>query len=195
MSSNTLDWVTIDNELVQHFKSAERLATILDISAFLNSFEQWFTVECLSVILRKFPTLKVSTNEDVHGFSKPDIALSDTGFVAVIEVKHLNPLSIDCQGRWNGAKGSTVAKDICKLYTNANKTAIKRVLVFYGYAQTSNHVLGGTCTVNRGQCLACSIADLQGTVLSNCGLNLSAPRAIPLFPGSDENFYLLVFTV
>jgi hypothetical protein len=195
MNSASITWPAIQTELIKHFTSPAKTTAIQDMLMFSNFFEEWFTAECLSAILRKYPTLSIRTNENYLGFSKPDIALSDTGFVAVIEVKHLNPASRECRGRWNGAKGSTVARDICALHTNTNTTATKRVLVFYGLARAINHAQGEICATNKGRCLACSIADLQSTVLSDCGLALQTPQSIPLLTSSSGDFYLLVFTV
>ena len=176
MTSASITWPAIQTELVKHFTSPAKTATIQDMLRFSNFFEEWFTAECLSAIFRKYPALSIRTNENCFGFSKPDIALSDTSFEAVIEVKHLNPASRECRGRWNGAKGSTVVKDICALHMNTNTTATKRVLVFYGSAHAVNHIKGGTCATNRVRCLACSITDLQSTVFSDCGFTLPSPQ-------------------
>jgi len=194
--SDKFSWAIIQETLVQHFISPQRLSTIRDIFTLPNFFEGWFTVESLSALIRRFSNIALVSNEHFLSFSKPDIAFSYNDLTCVIEVKHLSTRDPDCRGRWNGAKQSTVAKDICALCTNQNSTVVKRVLVFYGPAYQVNHLTSESCGRNhRKQCLECSIADLQKTVLEDCDFQLSKPECAELLRSEQGNFYLLIFTV
>jgi hypothetical protein len=189
----SLDWSVIQESLVRHFTSSERLASIHTITKFPNFFEAWFTAECLSALIRGFPEATLLTNENYLAFSKPDIVFLQHEFVCVIEAKHLTPLSRECRGRWNGAKGSTLAKDLCALYQKGS-SAVKRVLVFYGPAKEIAHPTGETCRQNRSGCLRCSIDDLREAVMNDCDLNLIEPDYIKLISTGNADFGLLVFS-
>lgn len=194
IQNDGLDWDTVQDALVRHFKSAARLATIRDISRFPNFFEPWFTAECLSALMRSFPDITLKTNENFLTFSKPDIVFSHYDFVCVLEIKHLTPLSRECRGRWNGAKGSTVARDICALHKNPDLSTVRCVVVFYGPAYRVMHQAGGTCRTKRAECLACSVADLRETVARDCQCSLREPEYLELLRDERGSFYMLVFS-
>lgn len=193
--TSSIGWAAVQKILVRHFIAASQQAVISDVLGFPNSFEQWFTAESISALVRAFPASSIHTNEDFLNFSKPDIALTLGEFVCVMEMKHLTPLSRECRGRWNGAKVSTVAKDICALHSNSNNLATKRVMVFYGPAQKVNHPPGGICSSGRSKCLACSIVDLQSTVSATCNIGTLNSRCIQILQGNQGKFFLLVFAV
>lgn len=195
MNSSSLNWVVIENKLVQHFTSAERLATIRDISKFPNFFESWFTAECLSAILRSFPAIKARTNENFPPFGKPDITLSYDGFVCVIEVKHISTHSNQCCGRWDGDKGSTVAKDIFNLQRNVKTNIVKIVTVFYGPVEQAAHNSNKTCGLRRELCLECNLNHLQNTLACKWKSTMPVPNRIRLLSDSQGDFYLLVFAI
>jgi len=187
-----ISWHDIQATLTQHFTTLDRQATIRDIQTLPNFFESWFTGECLLAVHRAFPEAQLHSNANYGTFRKPDIVIADNSFACVIANKHIPTLSREACSRWDGGKGSTVAKDISGLQANTQRNVVKRVLVFYGPTREVNHQVGQVCFTHRELCLECSINHLRQT-LADSKCKMPEPERIELLAGEEDSFYLLVF--
>jgi hypothetical protein len=105
-------------------------------------FEGWFTAETLAVLSEISPTVQLRSNTNYKGFEKPDVVIEDAGFSAIVALKHIATINPDAASRWDGGKGSTVAKDVIKLRGRGDAAITRRVLTFYGPALLSAHPSG-----------------------------------------------------
>lgn len=204
-TESELRWSVIQEAIVGHFKSAERQKVILSFPRFRNFFEGWLTAEILYLLAQRWPNAKMVSNEDFKTYSKspedsktyskPDIAFSHHDFTCVMEIKHLPTHHPGCRPRWNGAKKSTVAKDICKLYEVQDTSVARYSLAFYGLANLVSHMSGGACSNHRERCLECSLKDLKETIKNTCGFDLPQVEPLCLLNTDQGDFYLLVFNI
>ena len=191
-----MDWVDIENRIIEHFTNSDRKKTITDLMVFPYFFEEWFTAECLVTLKNYLRTGKIWVNENFRNFVKPDIVLEFDKETFVLEIKHLATGNQNCQSRWNGAKPSTVAKDVEKLL-NGDKKVVKKIIAFYGPAWEKRHGDNTSCYQKKKWCLKCSIDDLKDTVISTYRYELKDPRKCQIVPESNGNggFYALIFSI
>jgi hypothetical protein len=115
--------------------------------------------------------------------------IEDGDFAAVVALKHIATLNPDAASRWDGGKGSTVAKDILKFQGERDSEVVRKVLVFYGPAAMSAHASGGSCRTNRATCVDCSLRHLSDTLRAD-GIN---PGGSVVFPLLEPTFHLIEF--
>jgi hypothetical protein len=180
----------IRRAIAQHFRSPERQAVIRSMSDLANFFEGWFTVETLFALRAKWPNARLSSNIHHGEFQKPDVVICEGSVSAVLALKHIATHHPDAVSRWDGAKGSTVAKDIEKFRQVAGNSTLRRVLVFHGPGQHS-HSKDTRCK-NWLRCIACSFEHLAARV-STGGTKLAEPAIEALL--EDGTFHLVDFDV
>lgn len=181
--------------LAAHFRAPARQDVIRAIAKLPNFFEGWFTAETLFALQRRWPSAVLSSNTNHLGFRKPDVVFAYEGLTAILELKHIATGHRDAQSRWDGAKDSTVAKDIEALrlvQAQDAKNITRRVLVFYGPASPVAHSQGRTCERNRLLCLACSVQHLSSVLVSRGGEPVGDPAVEKLI--DDGTFFLLDIT-
>ncbi len=177
--------------LADHFRAPARQAVIQVLAKLPNFFEGWFTAETLFALRIHWPDATVSSNTNHAGFQKPDIAFAREGFTGIFALKHIATSHADAQSRWDGAKGSTVAKDINSLRSARANAVALRALVFYGPGFPVVHDAGATCEKNSLRCIACSVKHLSRVVVAGGGERVADPAIEPLL--DDGTFYLLDF--
>src|SRR5438094_2729089 len=125
-----MNWSLLRETIVSHFRAASRQEVIRSLVEFPNFFEGWFTAETLFAIRTRWPAARLLSNTNHEGFEKPDVVVLHRGFTAVVALKHIATCHPDGPSRWDGAKESTVARDIMKLRCSSDQEATRRVLVF-----------------------------------------------------------------
>lgn len=174
--------------IAAHFRAPERQAVIQALIEFPNFFEGWFTAETLFALRRRWPDANLSSNANYGQFGKPDVVFVHKTLTAILALKHIATRHPDGPSRWDGAKGSTVAKDIEKLSAVRADGVAKRALVFYGPGRPVAHDSTGPCERNRLFCIACSVAHL-----STRGVRVAEPKVEALL--ENGSFYLIDFAL
>jgi hypothetical protein len=162
------------------------------LGEFPNFFEGWFTAETLFALRRRWPQAELSSNANNGEFGKPDVVVWNGNSTAVLALKHTATRHREAQSRWNGAKPSTVAKDITKLRAVRANGESRRVLVFYGPPRVA-HNPGATCERNRLSRIFWPVADLSRALVASGADRIAEPEVVTLL--DDGSFHLLDFAV
>lgn len=179
--------------IAEHFRAPARQDVIRALFKLPNFFEGWFTAETLFALRTRWPSAELKSNASYAGFEKPDVVFVHDGFIAVLALKHIATSHREAPSRWDGAKGSTVAKDIEKLRAAHASGMERRVMVFYGPGFRVVHSEGATCDRKRLMCVACSVQHLSGELLARGGERLAEPAIETLL--EDGSFHLLDFVL
>jgi hypothetical protein len=177
--------------LAAHFRAPARQSVVRALVEFPNFFEGWFTAEALFALRCRWPDATLSSNANHGGFPKPDVVFSHEGLTAVLALKHISTLHRDAQSRWDGVKGSTVAKDISGLRAVQSTAVTTRALVFYGPGYRTVHEMDGACERNRLFCISCSVRHLSHALIAAGGQAVTEPEIETLL--DDGSFHLLEF--
>jgi hypothetical protein len=159
--------------IAAHFRMPERQAVIQTLIELPNFFEGWFTAETLFALRRRWPDAQLSSNANYRQFGKPDVVFVHERLTAVLALKHIATRHPDGPSRWDGAKGSTVAKDIESLIAVRGDGL---------------HDTGRVCERKRLSCIACSVAHL-----SSRGVRVAEPKVEALL--ENGSFHLIDFAL
>lgn len=132
--------------VIKHFKKTKQKGVVRALEKCRdNFFEGWFLGELVSLL----KNTKLYINMNFCGYKRVDLAFVKRNRAFVYELKHINTDHTQANGRWDGTKESTVAKDWQKLTQHrSDRNSERGLLVFIGPCEDPgrNHIIAGRKT-------------------------------------------------